>query len=343
MSVCPLYIWTPWYICMTPYPLHICMFCVPHMSWDLGASVHPICLGVFWGTTVHLWGILVSVSTPICFSVHNSHASFSPSLWVASLLDWIPMDVCYVSCCCSFLCSFHYVSSFYYHGYDYYFSGDCCVFFYVISSLSGYHGPLLDGASSNIRLAWCGSATTTDTKALWKCCWPCHCAAAATSISDASSGLCHLCHGSSTGRFLFLSWASHHFICLVSFLVYAFCFQVLCWMPYSPLGSLPLGFAPLQPFGAYLWQAYVQPGDGHQPNQVCTELLLPPLFWVWRALCYSSSCSPEIPTKWWGIQLWGLSRESPNPSAFPAWWGRVFLSRFGSIQWHGWLWTCSRH
>ena len=49
------------------------------------------------------------------------------------------MDVYYASCCCSFLCSFHYVSSFYYHGcdYDYYFSsGDCCVLWYV-TSLNG--------------------------------------------------------------------------------------------------------------------------------------------------------------------------------------------------------------
>ena len=35
-------------------------------------------------------------------------------------------------------------------------------------------------------------------------------------------------------------------------------------MPYSPMGAQPLGFAPLQPFGVYPWQAYVQPGDGHQ-------------------------------------------------------------------------------
>ena len=34
-------------------------------------------------------------------------------------------------------------------------------------------------------------------------------------------------------------------------------------MPYSPMGAQPLGFAPLQPFGVYPWQAYVQPGDGH--------------------------------------------------------------------------------
>ena len=35
-------------------------------------------------------------------------------------------------------------------------------------------------------------------------------------------------------------------------------------MPHSPMGAQPLGFAPLQPFGVYPWQAYVQPGDGHQ-------------------------------------------------------------------------------
>ena len=35
------------------------------------------------------------------------------------------------------------------------------------------------------------------------------------------------------------------------------------WMLYSPMGAQLLGFAPLQPFGVYPWQAYVQPGDGH--------------------------------------------------------------------------------
>ena len=28
------------------------------------------------------------------------------------------------------------------------------------------------------------------------------------------------------------------------------------------------------------------------------------------------------------IQLWGLGKESPHPSTFPAWWGGVFCSRF---------------
>ena len=35
-------------------------------------------------------------------------------------------------------------------------------------------------------------------------------------------------------------------------------------MLYSPMGTQPFGFAPLQPFRVYPWQAYVQPGDGQQ-------------------------------------------------------------------------------
>ena len=85
---------------------------------------------------------------------------------------------------------------------------------YIIAPHNCYHGPFLDGASSNIRSAWCSSATTADTEALLRCCWPCHCVPAATPVSDASSGLCQLCHGSSTGRFIFQSWAPHHFLCV---------------------------------------------------------------------------------------------------------------------------------
>ena len=214
----PPYICTPPYICMSPYPLvHLYVLpvpYVPHMLWGLGGHLYtPYVLGPL-GASVYLSGILLSVGTSICLSDHNSHASCFPSLWVTSLLDWMPMDVCYASCCCSFLCIFHYVPSFYYHGYDDYCSSDCCMFMYILSFLNKYHGPHLDGASSNIRSAWCGTAATTDTNVLWRCCWPCYCAIVATCISDASSGLCQLCHGSSTGRFLFQSWASCWFVFL---------------------------------------------------------------------------------------------------------------------------------
>ena len=55
-------------------------------------------------------------------------------------------------------------------------------------------------------------------------------------------------------------------ICLVSVLMSAVYYQVSCWMQYQPLGAQLLGFAPLQHLGFYLWQAYVQPGDGHWPT-----------------------------------------------------------------------------
>ena len=50
--------------------------------------------------------------------------------------------------------------------------------------------------------------------------------------------------------------------CLVSILV-------------SPLGAQPLGFAPLQPLEVYLWQAYVQPGDGHWPTPCMHRVAAP--------------------------------------------------------------------
>ena len=66
------------------------------------------------------------------------------------------------------------------------------------------------------------------------------------------------------------------FICfLVCSGVYAFCFQAPCWMLYSHIGAQTLGFAPLQPFEAYPWQAYVQPGDGHQPTPGMHRVIAP--------------------------------------------------------------------
>ena len=80
-----------------------------------------------------------------CLLVHTSHTSCSPSLWAASLLDWMSMDVYYVSCCCSILCRVFIMSP---------ASTTmaltttplvtvvCC---YIISSLNSYHDPSLVG------------------------------------------------------------------------------------------------------------------------------------------------------------------------------------------------------
>ena len=100
MSIFPPYICTPhasYTSVCSPYTIFS-----PYVTGTWWASVHPICLGFFWGATVHLWGISMSFITSICLS---SHTSCSPSLLVASLLDWMPMDVFCASCCCSFLCS----------------------------------------------------------------------------------------------------------------------------------------------------------------------------------------------------------------------------------------------
>ena len=100
---------------------------------------------------------------------------------------------------CSFLYIFvvHYVSHFD-HSSNYYSSHYSGIFWPVISD----SGSFPDRVSSK---PWHGSTTTLDAKGLWRCCWLCFCATAANSIFNASSGLCQLFYGFSTGRFLFQS------------------------------------------------------------------------------------------------------------------------------------------
>ena len=51
-------------------------------------------------------------------------------------------------------------------------------------------------------------------------------------------------------------------MCLVSGMVFVFCFQVPKWLPCTPMGPQPLGFVTLQPFRVHPWQTFVAPGDG---------------------------------------------------------------------------------
>ena len=145
--------------------------------------------------------------------------------------------------------------------------------------------------------------------------------------------LLQLYHGSSTGSFFSeLSLLPFSvFICLLSVLVYAFCFQVTCWILYSPMGSQLLGSTPLQPFGAYLWYAYMQPGDGHWLKSGIHRVAAPSTALSRGSLLLLIKLSLTIPTIWWGKQLWGLGRESSDPSTFPGWWGRGLLFQFDSI------------
>ena len=91
----------------TPYPLYICMFPYTICTQYVMGMWGDLYTHMSWGllvAAVHLSNISVSVGTSICLSAHNSYTSCSPSLW-GSLLDWMPMDVCYASLCCNFLCS----------------------------------------------------------------------------------------------------------------------------------------------------------------------------------------------------------------------------------------------
>ena len=91
----------------------------------------------------------------------------------------------------------HYVSRLN-HGSDYYSSSYSGIFWPVISVIS-ISGSFSDRVSSK---PWCGSTTTLDAKELWRCSWLRFCATV-NSIFNASSGLCQLCYGFSTGRFSF--------------------------------------------------------------------------------------------------------------------------------------------
>ena len=94
----------------------------------------------------------------------------------------------------------HYVSHFDY-GSDYYSSSYGGIFWPVISD----SGSFSDRVSSKLGSAWHGLTTTLDAERLWRCSWLSFCATAANSIFNASSSLCQLCYGFSTGRFLFQS------------------------------------------------------------------------------------------------------------------------------------------
>ena len=97
----------------------------------------------------------------------------------------------------------HYVSHFDY-GSDYYFSSYSGIFWLVFFVISD-SGSFPDRVSSKLGSAWHGSTTTLDAERLWRCSWLSFCATAVNSMFDVSSGLCQLCYGFSTGRFLFQS------------------------------------------------------------------------------------------------------------------------------------------
>ena len=130
------------------------------------------------------------------------------------------MDVCYASCFCSFLCS---------------------VFIPLVTVVCAGSSslPMVTMAPSMMGLPATSGQHAVVLPPLLK---PRHsggvvCLATVPQqqpfISDASLGLCQLCHGSSMGSFLFQSWASHCFVflyvwCLFWCMLFAFRYHAGC-------------------------------------------------------------------------------------------------------------------
>ena len=240
ISICPF----------IPPCTSVCPLCTP-MSWGLWGILYILtCLGVFGG-------ISASVRAFLCVSVHPFASQFitviqvcSPSLWVASLLDWMPRDDCYASHCSCFLCSV-----------------------FIMSQASATK-PMTTTLQVTVVCSQCHLSSQ------WLPCPPPWLGFQQHQVS--MMWFCHHCwhqgtlqvlalplYGSSNLHlrclFSFMPWVLHLMvslselslppfcvcICVVSVLVYAFCFQVTYWKLYSPMGAQPLGFAPLQPFEAY--------------------------------------------------------------------------------------------
>ena len=118
--------------------------------------------------------------------------------------------------------------------------------------------------------------------------------------------------------------------CLMSVLVSAFYIQVPCWMPCSPLGAHPLGFAPLQPLGVYQWQAYVQPGDVHQLTPSMHRVAAPSTMLSRGEPSATQSAVPQPSHLYGGAYSFGSLAES-HPILLPSLHGGVGSSFPGLV------------
>ena len=170
---------------LTP-PLYVGAY--PSVACPHTQLLASLCISMFWGYPYVMWAF-----------------SLLLGVWGCSPISWgFWGHISTLMSICSFLYIFvvHYVSGFY--GYDYYSFGYGGIFWPVISLISD-SGSFPHRVSTKLGSVWSGSTTTLDAKRLWRCYWLSFCATAVNSMFDASSGLCQLCYGFSTGRFLLQS------------------------------------------------------------------------------------------------------------------------------------------
>ena len=143
-------------------------------------------------------------------------------------------------------------------------------------------------------------------------------------LRPARCGIYQLCHGPSTGEFLFLNVKPPTDLSIYVAGDYDVCFlisgsHVDAFFTY---GAQLLGFAAQQPLGAYHGRHMCILVMVCGPHCVCTEWFLPPLLWL-GGLMLLSWMSSTYSTHMVGIKFWGFGRVIQF-SAFPAWWGDLF-------------------
>ena len=154
-------------------------------------------------------------------------------------------------------------------------------------------------------------------------------------VSDASSGLCQLCHGSSASRFLFQSWVSHHLFIYMFGVCTGVCFLLSGAMldAIPTYGGTTIGVCTIvTPWSlptagiCAIWQWSL----GHTRY---AQWLLPPLLWVGGAFCYPATQSAILqpfPLYGGAYSFGGLVESHPIPPPSLHGGEGVLFSRFGS-------------
>ena len=98
----------------------------------------------------------------------------------------------------------------------------------------------------------------------------------------------------------------------------------------SPLGAQPLRFEPLQCLGVYPWQAYVQPGECHQPTPDMHRVAAPSTM-SRGSLMLLCLLFPSHPIYMVGHTALGAWQRVTQSLCLPYMLRRDLLFRFGSI------------
>ena len=220
------------FLCLSVHPF------APQFITVIPVALHHYGLLLYW--TGCLWmSAMLHAIVPFFEVLPWCLMFLQPWLWLLLLRG----DCCVLQCIIA-LNSYHGpllegAWGFYNQRNDYYSSGDCCLLQYIIA-LNSYHG----FQQHEVYMMWfCHHHWYQSTLEVLLALPPSN-----------SSNLSLRC----LFRLMpIMTWVLHRlvslselslpqfciFICLVSVLAYAFCFQMPSWMSYSPMGAQPWGFA----------------------------------------------------------------------------------------------------